>query len=234
MTATTLHGLPLPVLAPAGPARRRRILIWAVLGTVAFFLVPNLVMVGVSALARRGAPAAPDVVGVKNFAEVDDRLWRGAAPGRVGYRSLADHGVTTVIDLRAEDYIRVDEAELADLGITRIHLPLRDGQSPGPELVERFLAIVRDAPGRVFLHCGAGVGRTGTLAAAYLVSTGQASGSEAVRRNLQVGPPSLEQVAFSAQLDGRRVHRPATAVVAMSRVLDAPRRIWVNVRRSYR
>lgn len=231
MTAVTLDPRSLNRLVR--PGRWRRLAAWAVVGAVAFFLVPNLVMIGASALARRGAPPAVDVVGVRNFAQADDRLWRGAAPSRAGYRSLADHGVTTIVDLRAEDDLRVDEPMLAGLGLTRVHLPLRDGQSPGPEMVERFLAVVRDSPGRVFLHCGAGVGRTGTMAAAYLVSTGQASGSEALRRNLEVGPPSLEQVTFSAQLRSGRVQRPAPAVVALSRVLDAPRRLWVNVRRSY-
>ncbi|WP_406215152.1 hypothetical protein [Streptomyces canus] len=44
----------------------------------------------------------------------------------------------------------------------------------------------------MFVHCGAGVGRTGTMAAAYLVKTGEQS--SAVRRNLAVGPPSIEQI----------------------------------------
>lgn len=73
---------------------------------------------------------------------------------------------------------------------------------------------------------GAGVGRTGAMAAGYLVRTGQATPSEALRRNLAVGPPSLEQVAFVADLDGHRVDRPPAPLVAVSRVLDAPRRLW--------
>jgi hypothetical protein len=77
-----------------------------------------------------------------------------------------------------------------------------------------------------FLHCGAGVGRTGALAASYLVRTGQAGPAEALRRNLAVGPPSLEQIAFAATLDGESVQRPPAPVVAVSRVLDAPRRLW--------
>ncbi len=64
------------------------------------------------------------------------------------------------------------------------------------------------------------------MAAAYLVATGQAGPSEALRRNLAVGPPSLEQVAFVAELAGSRTKKPASALVAFSRALDAPRRIW--------
>lgn len=71
------------------------------------------------------------------------------------------------------------------------------------------------------------------MAAAYLVATGQAAAGEALRRNLTVGPPSLEQVAFAARLDGGEPARPPALVVAVSRALDAPRRIWVHLRRAY-
>ena len=84
------------------------------------------------------------------------------------------------------------------------------------------------------MHCGAGVGRTGTMAAAYLVTTGRTSGEEAVERNLSVGPPSIEQLTFSARLGRDEVRRPGAPVVALSRALDAPRRLWVRVRGSYK
>jgi hypothetical protein len=48
-----------------------------------------------------------------------------------------------------------------------------------------------------------------------------------MRANLAVGPPSLEQLAFAASLDaGEPAKRPNVAIVAVSRTLDAPRRIW--------
>lgn len=150
-----------------------------------------------------------------------------------GYEALADAGVTTIVDLRAEKDIAVDERALGSLGLERFHLPLRDGQAPSPELVERFLQIVDDSEGRVFVHCGAGVGRTGTMAAAYLVERDGASPAEVLRRNLAVGPPSLEQLAFASRLEQGEIKRAPAALVAISRVLDAPRRLWVGVRHSY-
>lgn len=212
----------------AGAARVTAVRLVALV--VVMFLIPNLAIIGLHLLAQRHAAAPSVSLPIDNFAQVDERLWRGAAPTAAGYESLAVHGVTTVIDLRAEEDLHVDESLLGRLGINRVHLPMRDGQAPTEALVSRFLATVEGSPGRVFVHCGAGVGRTGTMSAAYLVATGQASPSQALKRNLSVGPPSLEQLAFSAGLGGGSVNKPAPLMVAISRTLDAPRRIWVNLR----
>ncbi|MFG3020304.1 hypothetical protein ACGFZQ_17440 [Streptomyces sp. NPDC048254] len=76
------------------------------------------------------------------------------------------------------------------------------------------------------MHCGAGVGRTGTMAAAYLVETGQQSPGAAVRRNLAVGPPSIEQIYYGLSLGPGRMRQPPFPVVTVSRLVDAPRRLW--------
>lgn len=200
---------------------------------VAFLVFGNLLIVGASAWARHGAPASPAVAGVGNFQVVDDYLWRGKAPTAEGYRSLAKVGVPTIVDLRAEKSEGTYDQLIADLGFNVVSIPIRDGQSPSAAQVSRFLEAVEESPGIVFVHCGAGVGRTGVMVAAYLVATGQANGWSAMRRNLQVGPPSLEQLAFAAALDGAEVHgsldRPGPILVALSRTLDAPRRIWHNL-----
>jgi protein tyrosine phosphatase (PTP) superfamily phosphohydrolase (DUF442 family) len=189
----------------------------------------NGAILAVSGLARSTASgssvAVPaDVAAIHNFAAVDATLWRGGAPGVEGYRALAAAGVVTVVDLRAEDDLDVPTDLLDDLGLSLVAIPMRDGQAPTPTQVQRFLDAVAASDGVVYLHCGAGVGRTGTMAAAYIVSRGGGAWG-AVRANLAVGPPSLEQLAFAASLHGGSGHVPA-AVVAISRTLDAPRRIW--------
>ncbi|MEO6121911.1 MAG: dual specificity protein phosphatase family protein [Acidimicrobiales bacterium] len=220
-----------PVTRSVRPrARVTAILRRGLIVAAAFFLLPNLAVLGAHLLAQRGGSNGAFDIPVRNFAEVDDRLWRGAAPDADGYRALAAAGVQTVVDLRAEENLHIDNPLLRSLGITRVALPMRDGQAPTRQQVDRFLDIVQDSPGRVFVHCGAGVGRTGTMAAAYLVKSGQAGPVDALRRNLSIGPPSLEQMAFSAGLDDGAVRPPATMLVALSRTLDAPRRLWVNLR----
>jgi hypothetical protein len=204
----------------------------AVAGFAGFLFVGNLTILAASLWARTvvAPPLAPAVQGVDNFRVVDGRLWRGAAPTRTGYRSLAAAGVDTVVDLRAEDGLDVDEARMADLGLRRVAIPMRDGQTPTGDEVARFLAAVGDGR-RVFVHCGAGVGRTGTMVAAYLVATGQADGWSALRSNLAVGPPSLEQVVFAANLaPADSLQRGPAVVAAVSRLLDAPRRLWTRLR----
>lgn len=221
---------PIPPPPPASTRRLAGILRRGLAGLIGFLVLGNLVIVGTSAWAQLTTPAppAPAVTGVRNLRVVDAQLWRGAAPSRQGYEELAAAGVRTVIDLRAETDLDVDEDHLRALGLERVAIPLRDGQTPSPDEIERFLGVVAARPGPVFVHCGAGVGRTGTMVAAYLVATGQAGEWTAMRRNLAVGPPSLEQLAFMAGLEGG--DRPSPVVVAVSRVLDGPRRLWSRLR----
>lgn len=202
---------------------------------IAFVVLANVAILAAHVLLQRSVDSTTTVerLPLTNFAVVDGNVWRGAAPSPAGYRALADAGVTTVVDLRAEENLRIDESALSELGIKRVHLPMRDGQAPSPELVQRFLDVVQSSDGTVYVHCGAGVGRTGTMAAAYLVQADGVSGYEAMRRNLAVGPPSLEQLAFAFNLRDGSVRRPPAPLVALSRTLDAPRRFWVNVRNSY-
>jgi protein tyrosine phosphatase (PTP) superfamily phosphohydrolase (DUF442 family) len=195
---------------------------------VTLMLVGNLAILAASALAQWRSPAPPTpvtVVGVGNVAMVDAKVWRGGRPGVDGHRSLAAGGVTTVVDLRAEDDAGADDVAIAALGLQVVHLPIRDGQVPSAAQVAEFLGIVAAARGTVFVHCGAGVGRTGSMAAAYLIQTGQAGRKEALGRNLAVGPPSLEQLTYVAMMGRGETDSPPAALVGLSRVLDAPRRL---------
>ena len=232
---------PTTTIPSAGPKTERRRSRWLrrigrlAAGFVAFLVLGNLAILGASAWARQGRAETFGVPGVGNFQRLDDHVWRGKAPTTAGYRHLAALGVTTIVDLRAESDIIDRETLFAELGVEGVRLPIRDGQSPTADQVQQFLAVTRQSEGVVFVHCGAGVGRTGVMAAAYLVSSGQADGWSAMQENLAVGPPSLEQLAFAARLDAAdlsgdvELDRPGPMVVALSRTLDAPRRIWHNL-----
>ncbi|MCA1692582.1 MAG: hypothetical protein ABR540_06875 [Acidimicrobiales bacterium] len=210
-------------------AASRKLLIGAGV-LVGLVLAGNLAILGASWIARGTTPridVAP-IRGVNNLEAVDDKLWRGAAPTPEGYRALAANGVKVIVDLRAEPQAEADQAIVRSLGMQSLRLPVRDGQVPTRDQIDEFLRVTR-AGGLTFVHCGAGVGRTGAMAGSWLVAEGELNGRGAVRRNLAVGPPTLEQVTFVARLDDGYAPRTPGVVTALSRVLDAPRRIAHNL-----
>ncbi len=201
------------------------------LGLGGYLLVGNLLLLGTSFALQVAGPEGErpaSAAGIDHFREVDERLWRGGAPTPEGYETLAANGVTTIVDLRAA----ATPAELEaprQFGFEVFHLPVHDGQTPSGELVQELVDIVQNSEGRVFIHCQAGVGRTGSMSAAYQVWTGENSTAGALVENLSIGPPTLEQVAFTLGLESGKADEPSMPVVVASRVLDAPRQLWNTI-----
>jgi protein tyrosine phosphatase (PTP) superfamily phosphohydrolase (DUF442 family) len=228
---------PLLMDAARAPARPetvgllRRVKRWAAglaLGLVAYLVLGNMAILTTSvALQVLGSDGArPEgVSGIDHLRIVDDVLWRGGAPSAEGYQDLLASGVTTIVDLRGGTQPAELDAVRA-LGFSVVHLPVNDGEAPSQASIDRLMAVVAESPGKVFVHCQAGVGRTGSVVAAYAVRTGISSGAGAALDNLAIGPPTLEQLAFTVGLDGADADRPPAPVVVASRVLDAPRQLW--------
>ena len=208
-------------------SRVRKVALRFLLGFVIFMLIGNGAILafhlGVQLSAEAKEIEAP--AGLMNFQAVSDKLWRGSHPSVEGYKALADRGVRTIVDLRAEENLHVPEKMLARRGVRVVHIRMRDGQAPTAAQVERFLRVAKASKGKVYVHCMAGVGRTGTMVAAYLVELEGESALTALEKNLAVGPPSLEQIAFVAG----DIEKPNPVLTGLSRVLDGPRRIWTYV-----
>jgi len=124
---------------------------------------------------------------VANFSWIVEGRVGGMArpwPGDVAW--LREQGVTAIVSLT--------EA-VPDLpGFDVMRLPVVDMTSPTVEQLHAAVGFMRDIVARggaVVAHCTAGMGRTGTILAAYLVSDGLPA-EEALRRVRELRPGSVE------------------------------------------
>ncbi len=114
---------------------------------------------------------------------------------------LALRGFKLVVSLTEEPLPRELVEELGRRGIEWCWEPVPDFSPPTVEQVERVIALIRGVErrgGKALVHCGAGLGRTGTVLACYLVSRGltaeQAIGEVRLARPGAV--EAVSQVAF--------------------------------------
>jgi len=116
------------------------------------------------------SPKAVDGINIKNFGQMDDILYRGGQPAESDYKALAALGIHTIIDLRNdEETFAKSAAEAAGLKYYNISM---DGVSaPSNEDVAKFLSIINDpSSGKIFMHCKAGIHRTGAMGAVYRIA----------------------------------------------------------------
>ena len=133
------------------------------------------------------------------------RLLLAAFPSVAELQVYRDQGVRVVINLHHRSH---DAALLAALGLTEVHLPVRDFTPPTPGQIDQGVAAIsRTIEGgqAAMVHCLGGRGRSGTLAACYLVSQGLPVAA-AIARVRELRPGAIE------------THRQETAIEAWSRL----------------
>jgi tyrosine-protein phosphatase SIW14 len=113
------------------------------------------------------APSSFPNVKIGNFGQMDERFYRGAQPLPDDYQSLKDLGVKTVIDLR-NDPTDYEKASVEALGMRYVNIPMSGWKSPKDQQIEEFLKLANDPEtGAFFVHCKAGIHRTGVAGAVW-------------------------------------------------------------------
>ena len=131
-------------------------------------------------------------------ADVDGRLVRGAWPDSEQLRALAARGVEACINLCAE---RDQDAEVLAAGMLPANVRVRDGSTLDRDLLELALELIRGHR-RTYVHCEAGVGRTGQLVAGYRVLEQGWPSAAALDEAQHYGHLTPAQERWILELDG--------------------------------
>ncbi|CAJ0965131.1 unnamed protein product [Ranitomeya imitator] len=87
------------------------------------------------------------------------------------------HNITAIIRLNKKVY---DAKRFIDAGFDHYDLFFVDGSTPGDCIVRRFLNLCENTDGAMAVHCKAGLGRTGTLIACYIMKHYRFTHAEAI------------------------------------------------------
>lgn len=126
-----------------------------------------LVLVFTTIGSAQTTPGNFQQVKIKNFGQMDERYYRGAQPLPEDYQALKELGIKTVIDLRGDpmDYAKT---AVEALGMRYVNIPMSGYKYPKESQMEEFLKLANDPEtGPFYVHCKAGIHRTGVAGAVY-------------------------------------------------------------------
>ena len=101
---------------------------------------------------------------LRNFYQLDEKVYRSAQPGKKGFQELRSVGIRNVLSFR--DYHSDDDGKKFGLSLYRVKMEAGDISD---DKVIEALRIIRDADGPILIHCWHGSDRTGLISAMYRI-----------------------------------------------------------------
>jgi protein tyrosine phosphatase (PTP) superfamily phosphohydrolase (DUF442 family) len=142
---------------------------------------------------------------IRRVSQISPQLHVGGQYRRRGWPRLRARGITAVVNMRIE----FDDNDAGIAPPHYLHLPVVDDQAPTLEQLHTgadFIAEEIARGGAVYVHCGSGIGRAATMAAAYLIGTGLTADKawariRAARPFIRPTPAQIEEIErFAAQI----------------------------------
>ena len=136
---------------------------------------------------------------LRAVSQITPQLHIGGQYRRRGWKRMVARGITAVVNMRIE----WDDRDRGIAPARYLHLPTVDDAAPTLLQLREGIAFIDEEMangGGIYIHCGAGVGRAATMAAAHFVSAGMPP-AEAWERVRAVRPFIKPTAAQIEQLD---------------------------------
>lgn len=107
------------------------------------------------------------------------------------FESLKEEDIDAIVSLTEHPLHNV---LIEEFGFEYKHVPIEDLTAPSLEQIDEFVEFatrMKKMGKKIVVHCGAGVGRTGTMLACYLVHKGY-SAADAISEVRRKRPGSIE------------------------------------------
>jgi protein tyrosine phosphatase (PTP) superfamily phosphohydrolase (DUF442 family) len=160
---------------------------------------------------------------------VDSKVLRGSRPTPDKLRRLHAGDCRATINL-CREMPRGDDDLIRAAGLTgemtTTHIPITDNSPPTTDDVIELLSFLKSYNGTVYIHCEAGVGRTGVMVACYRMDQGWTL-ENALHEARQFGCAMPDQLAFiedrataAASIPGWPGAQPSTDVLSQNAAMN--------------
>lgn len=133
---------------------------------------------------------------VKQYSfQLSSGLTRGSRVDEAGMAKLKAQGFKGIVNLCAEN--NMDAGPAAKNGINALHIPIIDNTPPTDAEVKQFLDFATNPKNQpCYVHCEAGVGRTGVMSACYRMAVQGWSPGQALAEAKNFGCAMPDQQQF--------------------------------------